>query len=189
MTSPERRALLFLAAVAVLGVGARLAGTEAEGPAATVESRRALARQIAAVDSARAAEERKKRERKAGSGRSSPRRRSGTLAIEDGSPRTPPPLPAPPAGPVDVDRATVEELERLPGIGPALARRIVEDRERDGPFGSAGGLERVRGVGPGLIGRLTGRVTFSGIPRLPGAGVGPLRAAPAERRAGRRQPD
>ena len=106
MTSPERRALLFLAAVAVLGVGARLAGTEAEGPAATVESRRALARQIAAVDSARAAEERRKRERKAGGGRTG--RRTGTLAME-GAPSRGAEASAP-SGPVDVDRATAAGL-------------------------------------------------------------------------------
>jgi competence ComEA-like helix-hairpin-helix protein len=186
MTSPERRALLFLAAVAVLGIGARLAGTEAEGPAATVESRRALARQIAAVDSARADQERRKRERKGGEGRADRRRRTGTLAMESGAARDAPPLPA---GPVDVDRASAEELERLPGIGPALARRIVEERDRDGPFGSAAALERVRGIGPKLVGRLRDRVTFSGVPRLPGADGGSLRTAPAERRARRPPPE
>lgn len=187
MTAPERRALLFLAAVAVLGVGARLAGTEAEGPAATVESRRALVRQIAAVDSARAAEERRKRERqRGGAGRAEPRRRTGTLAIEGGPARAP--APAVPDGPVDVDRATAAELERLPGIGPALARRIVEERERGGPFGSARGLERVRGIGPKLVERLRERVTFSGVPRLPGADAGPITTAPAERRSSRRAP-
>ena len=186
MTSPERRALLFLAAVAVLGVGARLAGTEAEGPAATVESRRALARQIAAVDSARAAEERRKRERKEGAGRGG-KRRTGTLAIEGGLARAAP--PAVPAGPVDVDRATAAELERLPGIGPALARRIVEEREKGGPFGSAEALERVRGIGPRLAERLRERVTFSGVPRLPGADAGSFRAVPAERRTGRPPPE
>src|SRR5690606_39434981 len=36
-------------------------------------------------------------------------------------------------GPVDMDRADAAELERLPGIGPALARRIVADREQHGP--------------------------------------------------------
>ena len=187
MTAPERRALLFLAAVAVLGVGARLAGTEAEGPAATVESRRALVRQIAAVDSARAAEERRRRERqRGGAARAQPRRRAGTLAIEDGPARAPA-VPAP-EGPVDVDRATAPELERLPGIGPALARRIVEERERGGPFGSERGLERVRGIGPKLVERLRARVTFSGVPRLPGADAGPITTAPAERRSSRRAP-
>ena len=69
MTSSERKALLFLAAVAVLGVGVRLAGSEPTSPAATVATRRALLQQIAAVDSARASREAKERARGAGKGR------------------------------------------------------------------------------------------------------------------------
>ena len=49
---------------------------------------------------------------------------------------------------VDVNAASVAELERLPGVGPALARRIVEEREQHGPFYSAEDLGRVRGIGP-----------------------------------------
>lgn len=49
---------------------------------------------------------------------------------------------------VDVNAADVAELERLPGVGPALAARIVEERERHGPFHSAEDLTRVRGIGP-----------------------------------------
>lgn len=39
-------------------------------------------------------------------------------------------------GPVDLNRATVAELDTLPGIGPVYAQRIVESRQRDGPFRS-----------------------------------------------------
>ena len=46
---------------------------------------------------------------------------------------------------VSINRATREELERLPGIGPALAARIVEHRERFGPFRRAEHLMTVRG--------------------------------------------
>lgn len=49
---------------------------------------------------------------------------------------------------IDVDRATAEELVRLPGIGPSLAGRIVAEREAHGPFGGAAGLLRVTGIGP-----------------------------------------
>ena len=47
---------------------------------------------------------------------------------------------------VSVNHATREELEKLPGIGPALAARIVEQRERYGPFRRAEHLMLVRGI-------------------------------------------
>jgi DNA uptake protein ComE-like DNA-binding protein len=67
--------------------------------------------------------------------------------------------------PVDVDVASETDIERLPRVGPVLARRIVEDRTANGPFGSMEGFERVRGVGPGLAATLRDRVTFSGTAR------------------------
>ncbi|MCC6770522.1 MAG: helix-hairpin-helix domain-containing protein [Gemmatimonadaceae bacterium] len=63
--------------------------------------------------------------------------------------------------PLDLETASVEELERLPRIGPALAQRIVEDRQAHGPFGSLTGLQRVRGIGPAMANLLRGRVTFN----------------------------
>ena len=48
--------------------------------------------------------------------------------------------------PVSINEAPREELERLPGIGPALAARIVEQRERFGPFRRAEHLMLVRGI-------------------------------------------
>jgi competence protein ComEA len=50
------------------------------------------------------------------------------------------------APPVSINEASREELERLPGIGPALAARIVEHRERYGPFRRAEHLLLVRGI-------------------------------------------
>lgn len=47
---------------------------------------------------------------------------------------------------VSVNRASREELEKLPGIGPALAARIVEHRALYGPFRSAEHLMLVRGI-------------------------------------------
>ena len=49
---------------------------------------------------------------------------------------------------VDINTAGVAELERLPGLGPALAQRIVEDRETHGPFETPEALSRVKGIGP-----------------------------------------
>jgi competence ComEA-like helix-hairpin-helix protein len=60
---------------------------------------------------------------------------------------------------VDVNAADVAELERLPGVGPALARRIVEERECCGPFRSPEDLTRVRGIGPKTRERLEPYVT------------------------------
>jgi DNA uptake protein ComE-like DNA-binding protein len=55
---------------------------------------------------------------------------------------------------IDPDRATAAEWERLPGIGPALAGRIVGDRAANGPFGGPEGLLRVRGIGPRTLDRI-----------------------------------
>lgn len=67
--------------------------------------------------------------------------------------------------PIDVERASAAELERLPRIGPALAKRIMEDRLARGPFGSLEGLQRVRGIGPAMARQLQGHVTFGGAGR------------------------
>jgi competence protein ComEA len=56
--------------------------------------------------------------------------------------------------PIDLNRASRDDLERLPGVGPGLAARIVEARARDGPFESVDDLRRVRGVGRATLERL-----------------------------------
>ena len=61
---------------------------------------------------------------------------------------------------VDVNRAGPAELDALPGIGPVLARRIVEHRGRNGAFRSLEELRAVRGIGPSLLARLRGHVRF-----------------------------
>jgi competence protein ComEA len=61
--------------------------------------------------------------------------------------------------PLELNRATAEELDALPGIGPKLAARIVEDRSARGPFPSVAALERVSGIGPGKLRSLAGQVT------------------------------
>jgi len=53
--------------------------------------------------------------------------------------------------PININSATMEELIMLPGIGPALAQRIVDDRSAHGPFVSVEDLERVSGIGPKTI--------------------------------------
>jgi len=52
---------------------------------------------------------------------------------------------------IDIDRADVSEITRLPHVGPALAQRIVAWRAQHGPFGSLAQLDSVPGVGPKLL--------------------------------------
>jgi competence ComEA-like helix-hairpin-helix protein len=52
---------------------------------------------------------------------------------------------------IDINRAGTRELTLLPGVGPTLARRIVESRNRLGPFESVEGLARVYGIGEKTI--------------------------------------
>ncbi len=61
--------------------------------------------------------------------------------------------------PLDLNRATVAELARLPGVGPGLAQRIIEERERRGRFESSEALRQVVGVGPKKLGTLRDLVT------------------------------
>jgi competence protein ComEA len=63
--------------------------------------------------------------------------------------------------PLDLNRASAEELELLPRIGPTLARRIIEDREQRGPFRSVHDLTRVRGIGPRTLEGLAPLATAS----------------------------
>lgn len=191
-TPSEKKALGFLAAVALLGAGVRMSGAVSDASAADASSREALRRQIVAAESAGATTA--SRRRSPGHPVAS---RPGTDSARNADPRdlfnppavTPPTRaakPKAPAVPVDVDRATASELEALPRIGPALAKRIVDDRESRGPFGSLEGFQRVRGVGPAMAAALSGSVTFSGTPR-PSIAGGPRASGPPKGRGARRR--
>lgn len=77
-----------------------------------------------------------------------------------------------PSGPLDLNRAGAAELARLPGVGPSLARRIVEERERGGGFDSPESLLRVHGLGPRKLAALRGLVVAA----RPGASDPPIPA-------------
>ena len=62
-------------------------------------------------------------------------------------------------GLIDVNRASETELTALRGIGPALARRIVEYREKNGPFRSVEELVQVRGIGAAKLEGFRDRAT------------------------------
>jgi competence protein ComEA len=49
--------------------------------------------------------------------------------------------------PIDLNRATAQDLTQLPGIGEAIAKRIVDFREEHGPFKRVEDLMKVKGVG------------------------------------------
>lgn len=165
-TSNERKALWFLAVIAVSGSGVRL--WRAQVPEVPAADSAALAYQIARVDSARA-------------------RADGRKSSRSGATKAP---ASPVTTPVDLDRASAVELEALPGIGPALAARIVAHRDSAGPFGHLAALCAVRGVGPVLVERLRPLVTFS-VPRSPvsdacdGASKGPRKRRSTQGRQSR----
>jgi competence ComEA-like helix-hairpin-helix protein len=52
----------------------------------------------------------------------------------------------PPAAPIDLNAATAEELQALPTIGPAMAKTIVDFREKSGPFRRAEDLLAIKGI-------------------------------------------
>ena len=141
-TPGERKALLFLGAVIVLGSSVRVARAVGGQSDLDPAAKAAIERQIGAVDSARKEGKKKKGKRKK---------------------ETQEAVVAPAI--VDLDIATSEQIETLRGIGPSLAKRIVADRDSLGPFGSLAELQRVKGVGPKLAARIDSSVTFSLLPR------------------------
>ena len=72
--------------------------------------------------------------------------------------------PPPPAAPairklININTAAQGELELLPGIGPALAKRILDYRTTKGPFKRIDELDNVKGIGPKILARLRPQVT------------------------------
>ena len=52
----------------------------------------------------------------------------------------------PPAKPIDLNAATIKELEELPGVGPVTAKRILDTRQKSGRFHRVEGLLAIRGI-------------------------------------------
>ena len=63
--------------------------------------------------------------------------------------------------PIDINSATAEDLQRLPGIGAAKAASIVEQREKMGGFKTLDDLMCTEGIGPGVFDRLRGFILIS----------------------------
>ena len=69
--------------------------------------------------------------------------------------------PAKPAGPVNLNSATVEDLATLPGIGEKTAEKIIEYREKNGPFKKVEELMNVQGIGEKSFLKLKPQITVS----------------------------
>src|SRR5579862_8336309 len=52
----------------------------------------------------------------------------------------------PPTKPIDINLATMEQLQQLPGVGPVIAQRILDYRKKSGPFRNVHELMAVRGI-------------------------------------------
>ncbi len=55
---------------------------------------------------------------------------------------------------IDINSAGAADLSLLPGVGPAIAERIIEDRREHGAYESVAQLQRVRGIGPRTMERI-----------------------------------
>lgn len=140
MSSSERRALLLLLSLGLVGQGVRWLASRPDQPPGEVQLVQTLPPQSPAAH------------------------RDSILAL------------ARPLGPderIDADRATAQELVRLPRVGLALAKTIVADRDAHGPFGGIEELDRVPGIGAGLLTTLGPHLAFSGVARQTASGGQP----------------
>jgi len=71
---------------------------------------------------------------------------------------SPPAAGSSPSAPLDLNTATAEQLDSLPGIGPVTAQKILDYRQAHGAFHSVAELEGVPGIGPGRLSQLKGLV-------------------------------
>ncbi len=86
---------------------------------------------------------------------------------------------------IDPNHASEVELDRLPGVGPALARAIVRSRQQDGPFRTLDDLRRVPGLGEKKLGQLAAHTALAsagdGRSRTVDAGRNPALGSEARR--------
>jgi competence protein ComEA len=71
---------------------------------------------------------------------------------------SPPAAGSSPSAPLDLNTATAEQLDSLPGIGPVTAQKILDYRQKHGAFHAVAELEGVPGIGPGRLAQLEGLV-------------------------------
>ena len=61
---------------------------------------------------------------------------------------------------ININTATAKELDALPGVGPAMAKRIEEYRSQKGPFTSVEGIKGVKGIGDGVFKKIKDKITI-----------------------------
>jgi len=71
----------------------------------------------------------------------------------------------PPAHPIDINTATVKELEELPGVGPTTAKAIVEFRTRAGRFQRVSDLLVIRGISESKLKKMRPYITIGSPPK------------------------
>jgi len=100
------------------------------------------------------------------------------------------PVAPSPAGVVNINTASTDELQRLPGVGPSKARAIIDLRQRAGRFRRTEDILRVRGIGRATYRRLRPMLTIEGATTFAAGGApagranGAAPAAPRSRAAG-----
>lgn len=102
---------------------------------------------------------------------------TSTAVIEAASPSVKESIaPSAPRGPqrVDLNRATVAEFDQLPGVGPVLARRMVDYRRSVGRFYAIEDLRGVKGIGKKKFERLKPFVTVAASPTQDEGKKGPI---------------
>lgn len=174
--SSEHKALIFVGAVAVLGAAVRVTRAAVGSGDATAQP--ALEHQIQAADSSAQAGRTKARGKS--SRAKAPRKPRAGHAADSGTVLPSNSLldrPGYVGKRLDLDVATAAQIDSLPGVTPLMARRIVADRMRRGPFLTLDGLRRVLGAGPVFVQRIDSLVTFSGVfrPAIPADTVVPKR--------------
>lgn len=131
MNSKERTVLIFLIAVTLAGAGV------------SAWRHRRLQKNLEIIQSAIHAPQ------------------SALDSSQSALPRPLAPGPRPQAALLDLNTATASELDLLPGIGPALAQRIIEYRTSHRGFRTVDELRQVSGIGPKKLAAIKDRVTVS----------------------------
>lgn len=67
----------------------------------------------------------------------------------------------PPAQPLDLNAATAEQLQQVPGVGPNMAKAIVEFREKSGPVRRVEDLLAIRGITKQRLGKMRPYITVA----------------------------
>jgi competence protein ComEA len=82
---------------------------------------------------------------------------------------------------VNINTATKEELTSLKGVGEKRAQEIINYRTKNGPFKTVDDLEKVPGIGPGIMKQIRSEVTTSGKTNIEKAATKDAKAADAKK--------